>query len=250
MQLKGKVAVVTGAAHGIGRACVRKLHEHGATVALLDLDGDALAEAKREIGGHADRVLTLTLDLTNEADVIAAFQDIKLRLGPVDILVNNVGQGAREKASTFQASRKESWDFLLGVCLDTTILCTHQVIGDMQARKAGKIVNISSDSAFIGAKASAAYAAAKAGVIGFTRSLSREVAADLVTVNSVAPGYIRTRAMDLLPKEMSAKALTETPMGIFGEPDDIANAVLFFSSDMSRYVTGQTLIVNGGRWMN
>lgn len=250
MLVQDKVAVVTGSAHGIGLACARKLHDHGAKVVLLDLDGDALADAKREIGGGPDRMLTMTLDLTNEAAVINAFQDIRIKFGPVDILVNNVGQGAREKASTFQASKKESWDFLIGVCLDTTILCTHQVIGDMQARKGGKIVNISSDSAFIGAKASAAYAAAKAGVIGFTRSLSREVATDHVTVNSVAPGYIRTRAMDLLPKEMSNKALAETPMGIFGEPDDIANAVLFFSSDMSRYVTGQTLIVNGGRWMN
>ena len=100
------------------------------------------------------------------------------------------------------------------------------------------------------AKASAAYAAAKGGIISFTRSLARELAADRVNVNAIAPGYIKTRAMDLLPKHMSEKALTETPMGMFGEPEDIANAVLFFASDMSRYVTGQTLIVNGGRWMN
>jgi len=249
MMLNGKVAVVTGAAHGIGRASAKKLAAHGARVVLLDLDAEGLKEAQAEIAADA-QMLTIAADLLNHNQVINAFAEAKATFGPPDILVNNVGQGAREKASTFQASQKESWDFLIAICLQTTILCTHQVIGDMQFRKSGKVINISSDSALIGAKASAAYAAAKGGVISFTRSLAREVAADHVNVNAIAPGYIRTRAIDLLPKELSEKALKETPMAMFGEPEDIANAVLFFASDMSRYITGQTLIVNGGRWMN
>lgn len=248
MLLKDKVAVVTGGAHGIGRATAHRLAGEGALVAVLDRDADGLAECA--VGQAADRFVTIAVDLTDRPATTAAFAEIRTRLGACDVLVNNVGQGARERASSFRASEPSSWDFLLAVCLQTTIACTHEVIGDMQDRRSGKIVNIASDSAFIGAKASAAYAAAKSGVIGFTRSLSREVAAEGITVNAVAPGYIRTRAMDLLPKALSAKALTETPMGIFGEPEDIANAVLFFASDMSRYVTGQTLIVNGGRWMN
>ena len=246
--LKRKTAVVTGAAHGIGRATARLLAAQGARVALLDRDKTGLAKAVVDIGDA--QVLPLAADLLDESEVVGAFAEVKGQFGPVDILVNNVGQGAREKASSFQASSRESWDFLIDICLKTTIQCTHQVIADMQARKSGKIVNISSDSALIGAKASAAYAAAKGGVISFTRSLAREVAADRINVNAIAPGYIRTRALELLPKELSQKALAETPMNIFGEPDDIANAVLFFASDMSRYVTGQTLIVNGGRWMN
>jgi len=250
MLVKDKIAVITGAAHGIGRACAKALAENGARVALLDLDEAALGSAVAEIGRDPSRLLPVTVNMLDAEAVVAAFDRVKASLGPVDILVNNVGQGTREKASSFQVSQADSWDFLFSICLKTTILSTHQVIADMQARKSGKIVNISSDSAYIGAKASAAYAAAKGGVISFTRSLSREVAADHVNVNSIAPGYIKTRAMDQLPKELSAKALTETPMNMFGEPEDIANAVLFFSSEMSRYVTGQTLIVNGGRWMN
>ena len=112
------------------------------------------------------------------------------------------------------------------------------------------IVNIASDSAFIGSKSSAAYAAAKAGVIGFTRSLSRELAEFSITVNAIAPGYIKTRAMDQLPRAFVEKAIAETPLKRLGEPDDIAHAVAFFTSEQAGFVTGQTLIVNGGRWMN
>lgn len=248
--LEKRVAVVTGAANGIGRATAVMLASQGASVAILDIDRAGLDATAAIITAQGGQVLPVEVDLLQEQGVIDAFASSRLQLGPIDILVNNVGQGAREKASTFAASQKASWDFLIGICLDTTILCTHQVVAEMQQRKQGKIVNISSDSALIGAKASAAYAAAKGGIISFTRSLARELAADHVNVNAIAPGYIKTRAMDLLPKHMSEKALTETPMGMFGEPEDIANAVLFFASDMSRYVTGQTLIVNGGRWMN
>lgn len=250
MLLNDKIVVVTGAAHGIGRATAIKLAGEGAHVALFDLDEAGLTETANIVGVAGGRTLCTPVNLLQEDAVTAAFQRVRSALGPVDILVNNVGQGAREKASSFAASSKDSWDFLIAICLQTTIMCSHQVVADMQARKRGKIVNISSDSAMIGAKASAAYAAAKGGVISFTRSLSRELAADGINVNAVAPGYIRTRALELLPASLSRKALAETPMGMFGEPEDIANAVLFFASDMSRYVTGQTLIVNGGRWMN
>ena len=205
MLMQNNIAVVTGAAHGIGRAISRMLHSQGAEVVMMDRDGVGLAEAIDEIGGGG-RLHPVEADLRDAATVQRIFAELQARFGRVDALVNNVGQGARERASSFQASEPESWEFLIDICLMTTIRCTHQVIGGMIERKAGKIVNISSDSSFIGAKASAAYAAAKGGVNSFTRSLSREVAAQGITVNAVAPGYIRTRAQDALPPEMVERA--------------------------------------------
>ena len=247
-ELEGRTAVVTGAAHGIGRAIAHRLASEGACVVLMDRDAKGLKVALAEIG--RERATIVAVDLLDGDAVAAAFVTARDLLGVPEILVNNVGQGARERAVPFRDSTPDLWDFLIDICLKTTIACTRQVIGGMQDRGSGKIVNIASDSAYLGAKAAAAYAAAKNGVIGFTRSLAREVAADGISVNAVAPGYIRTRAQDNLPSEFVEKAIAETPMGRMGEPEDIARAVAFFAGPGSRYITGQSLIVNGGRWMN
>jgi acetoacetyl-CoA reductase/3-oxoacyl-[acyl-carrier protein] reductase len=250
MLVAGKIAVVTGPAHGIGRASALALAREGADVALLDIDAATLGDIAREIRAMGRRALAISGDLTNRETIIQSFARIRVELGDVDILVNNVGQSARERAAPFRSFDPALADFLIRLCLQVTMDCTQQVVGPMQDRNAGKIVNIASDSAYTGSKSAAPYAAAKAGVIGFTRSLAREVARHRITVNAIAPGWIRTRATDLLPPHMVEQAIAETPMGLLGAPEDIANAVLFFASDMSRYTTGQTLIVNGGRWMN
>jgi NAD(P)-dependent dehydrogenase (short-subunit alcohol dehydrogenase family) len=248
--LQGKIAAVTGAAQGIGRAIALRLARDGARVAVLDIDRELLRECSAEINLLGARSIALSVDLLDRVAVELAFKSIETQLGPVDILVNNVGQSARERAAPFWESDPALSDFLVRICLQTAIDCARQVVPSMRIRKTGKIVNISSDSAYIGSKSAAAYAAAKAGLIGFTRSLARELAPFSINVNALAPGYIKTRAMTLLPPDFIQKAVAETPLGFMGEPDDIANAVSFFVSEQSRYITGQSLIINGGRWMN
>ncbi len=249
MWLEGKTTVVTGAAGGIGRACAAAYARSGGRVALLDLDNAALDEVASDLRSAGAQVLPVEVDLMSTSDVQNAFAQIERAFGPVDVLLNNVGRSARSGASTFRNSREQSWDEMIGICLKTALVCTHQVIGSMQDRRYGRIVNIASDAAYIGSLSSAAYAAAKGGVIGFTHSLAREVAGDGVTVNSVAPGPTRTRAARELPADVVDRLVKGIPAGAMCEPEDIANAVLFLSTDQSRYVTGQTLMVNGGRWM-
>ena len=247
MDLSNNHALVTGAGQGIGRAIALGLVDAGANVSALDLDQAALDETVSMRPAGAIRGIGVDL-LDPEATAIAitAARDAG---GPVDILVNNVGQGAREKASCFIESDPAHWDFMIDICLKTTIRCTHLILPDMTERGTGKIVNISSDSAYFGARASAVYAAAKNGVIGFTRSLARELANQGISVNAVAPGYIQTRAMDRLPTELIDKARADTPMGKLGTPEDVARMVVFLVGEGSNFVTGQTIIVNGGRWM-
>jgi 2-hydroxycyclohexanecarboxyl-CoA dehydrogenase len=245
-----KVVAVSGAAQGIGRAIALRLAEEGNDLALLDLDGDGIETVAAEIAARGRRALPLRTDMLDRAAIKASFAKLGAALGPVDILVNNVGQSAREKAAPFWEADGELADFLVRICLHTAMDAAREVVPAMRERGSGRIINIASDSAFIGSKSSAAYAAAKAGVIGFTRSLARELAEYRITVNAIAPGYIRTRAMDQLPKEFVEKAIAETPLGFLGEPEDVAEAVAYFAGDRAGYVTGQTLIVNGGRWMN
>jgi len=249
-RIHGKVAAVTGAAHGIGRAIALRLAAEGAEVALLDIDGGALQSLAGEIEALGRSSRTVEADMLDRSAVAAAFAAVAADLGPVDVLVNNVGQSARERAAPFWEAGPELADFLVRICLHTAMDACREVVPAMRERRSGRIVNIASDSAFMGSKSAAAYAAAKAGVIGFTRSLSRELAEYRITVNAIAPGYVRTRAMEQLPASFVAQAIAETPLHCLGEPEDVAHAAAFFASAQAGFVTGQTLIVNGGRWMN
>ena len=248
-RLSGRIAVVTGAANGIGRASALRLAREGAHLAVVDREGEALHAVERaieELGGPA---LAITADWTDAVAVGEAFAAIRRRFGRIDILFNNVGQSARERASEFHMSEEETWRFVIEVSLLTTMRATRLAVEEMRARKSGRIVNMSTESAFYGDVGFVDYAAAKMGVVGFTRSLARELAPYQINVNAVCPGAIRTRAHDRLPVEVIDRVRTSVPMGYVAEPEDVAGVVAFLASDDARYITGQSILIDGGRWM-
>jgi acetoacetyl-CoA reductase/3-oxoacyl-[acyl-carrier protein] reductase len=248
-KLEDRIAVVTGAANGIGRASALRLAREGADLAMLDVERNALEIVAAEIRAGGRRALALEVDCTVEAAVAQAFDRIDATYGRVDILFNNVGQSARERASEFWQSVPDTWRFVVGVSLFPAMLCTRQVVGQMRERGAGKIINMSSASAFFGDSGLVDYSAAKMGIVGFTRALARELAPFHVNVNAVCPGAIRTRAHERLPPEVIDKIRYGVPMGYIAEPEDVAGVVAFLASEDSRYVTGQSLLIDGGRWM-
>lgn len=246
-QFKGRVAVVTGGANGIGRAISLAFAQEGADVAILDREADPLGETAELVRAEGVRALPLVGDLTDREQVASLFAKVKVDLGPVDMLTNNVGQTARENYSEFYLAKPETLEFVVGVSLMTTLMCSRQVVNDMRERRSGKIVSISSDSAMNGDIGTVDYAAAKSGVLGFTRALARELGPFRINVNAVCPGPTNTRAMQRIPKDAYDRAKNAIPLGELSEPEDIANAVVFLSSEKSRFITGQTLMVNGGR---
>jgi NAD(P)-dependent dehydrogenase (short-subunit alcohol dehydrogenase family) len=248
-RLSGRIAVVTGAANGIGRASALRLAREGAHLAVVDREGEALHAGGRAIEGLGREALAITADWTDAVAVREAFAAIRHRFGRIDILFNNVGQSARERASEFHMSEEETWRFVIEVSLLTTMRASRLAVEEMRARKSGRIVNMSTESAFYGDVGFVDYAAAKMGVVGFTRSLARELAPYQINVNAVCPGAIRTRAHDRLPKEVIDRVRTSVPMGYVAEPEDVAGVVAFLASDDARYITGQSILIDGGRWM-
>jgi NAD(P)-dependent dehydrogenase (short-subunit alcohol dehydrogenase family) len=201
------------------------------------------------IEGLGRQALALTADWTDAVAVREAFAAIRRRFGRIDILFNNVGQSARERATEFHMSEEETWRFVIEVSLLTTMRASRLAVEEMRARKSGRIVNMSTESAFYGDVGFVDYAAAKMGVVGFTRSLARELAPYQINVNAVCPGAIRTRAHDRLPVEVIDRVRTSVPMGYVAEPEDVAGVVAFLASDDARYITGQSILIDGGRWM-
>jgi NAD(P)-dependent dehydrogenase (short-subunit alcohol dehydrogenase family) len=248
-RLSGRIAVVTGAANGIGRASALRLAREGAHLAVVDREGDALQEVGSAIEGLGGPALAITADWTDAVAVREAFAAIRRRFGRIDILFNNVGQSARERATEFHMSEEETWRFVIEVSLLTTMRASRLAVEEMRARKSGRIVNMSTESAFYGDVGFVDYAAAKMGVVGFTRSLARELAPYQINVNAVCPGAIRTRAHDRLPVEVIDRVRTSVPMGYVAEPEDVAGVVAFLASDDARYITGQSILIDGGRWM-
>ena len=248
-RMTATVAVVTGGAHGIGRASALALAREGVSVALVDVEADALDRTVAEIAASGTTARGYVANCVDEALVERTFQQVVSDLGEVGILLNNVGGSAKERSREFHEQTSDVWREIVGQCLLATMTCSRQVVPAMRRRGYGKIINIASDSALIGDVGQTEYAAAKMGVIGFTRSLARELAPFAVNVNAVCPGVTRTRALERLRPEILKAAEDRIPMKRAGEPEEIAHAVAFLASSHSDYITGQSLLVDGGRWM-
>jgi 3-oxoacyl-[acyl-carrier protein] reductase len=241
--LKGKGALVTGASGGIGKAIAKALHAQGATVAISGTNKEKLDALATELG---DRVFVLPCDLRDRAAVAKLGEEAEKALGQVDILVNNAGI---THDNLFMRMKDEEWDEVIAVNLTSVFVLIRTILRNMMRRRYGRIVNIASISGVLGNPGQPNYAASKAGLVGMTKSLAREVSARGITANCIAPGFISTPMTDALtPKQVEAIAAA-IPAQKFGKPEDIAAAVVFLASDEAGYITGETMHINGGMVM-
>ena len=249
MKLTDRVAIVTGAARGIGRAIALGLAEEGANLVVCDLDTQPLDEVAGEVKAIGRQVLASRTDVTRSGDVNALVDAALDRFGAIDILVNNAGGSARERSTAFHESSEEVWDLVIARNLKSTLLCTRAVINHMMDRRSGKIINMGSTVGIVGGAGVVDYSAAKAGVIGFTKALAREVKQYEINVNVVAPGLIDTEAHRQIPSDIIEDVKRRIEVTRAGTPEDIAKMVLFLSSEDASYVTGHVFVVDGGGWI-
>lgn len=247
MRFSDKVAIITGAGRGIGKAIARRLASEGAKVAVGDIDREAGEETAEEIrNDYQGQAIAVYVDVTNEDSVNAMVEEVIKRFGKVDILVNNAGI---TKDSLLLRMSEEDWDRVIAVDLKSVFLCTKGVIKHMIRQRYGRIVNISSVIGLRGNVGQTNYGAAKAGIIGFTKSAARELAGRNITVNAVAPGYIATEMTERLPEEVKEQMLRQVPLGHPGQPEDVAGVVAFLCSEEASYITGEIIRVDGGMAM-
>ncbi|MGQ0805740.1 MAG: SDR family NAD(P)-dependent oxidoreductase [Actinomycetota bacterium] len=245
MGLDGQTAFVTGGGSGIGAATARRLALDGARVVVADIDVDGADKVAAETGGEA-----VPLDVKDVASVRDAVAAGERAIGPIDILINNAGT---DRFAFFVDTNEDTWDHVLGVNLRGTLACTHAVLPGMQERHTGVIVNVASEAGVVGTLAGATYAASKAGIIGFTKSIAREAARYGVRCNAVAPGPIDTPLLNGAVEASGARGdafrqgmIDATAMARLGTPDEVAGAIAFLVSDDASFVTGHTLAVSGG----
>jgi 3-oxoacyl-[acyl-carrier protein] reductase len=246
MKLKGRVALVTGASQGIGRACALALAREGATVAVAARNREKLDEVVSAITGAGGSAAAFVIDVADEEQIKVGIKAAIAQFGKIDILVNNAGV---TRDQLLMRMKRADWDVVLNTNLTSAYLCMQQVIGSMLKQRWGRIINITSVFGQMGQAGQANYAASKAGLIGLTLAMAREVASRNITCNAVAPGCIETSMTAVLSDEFKENAVKSSPLGRVGSPEDVANAVRFLASDEASYITGHVLSVNGGLLM-
>jgi 3-oxoacyl-[acyl-carrier protein] reductase len=244
--VSGRIAFITGASQGIGRACALALAEGGAAIALAARNQEKLAHVAHEIEAKGGKAAAFRMDVGSEDEVKAAIKAAIDHFGKIDILVNNAGV---TKDTLLLRMKRADWDNVIQTNLSGAFFCTQAAVSSMLKQRWGRIINITSVFGQTGQAGQANYAASKAGLIGFTMAMAREVASRNITVNAVAPGFIETAMTDNLSAELKAKASEAIPLGRPGTDMDVAHAVRYLASEEAGYVTGHVLKVNGGMLM-
>ena len=244
--LKGKVAIVTGSAGGIGGATVRRFAEEGCKVVVTDILGDKLDNLVEELKNSGAETIAIKADITNLQEAEAVAQAAIDRFGQIDILANVVGGAIGAEIGPFADSRKEVWDKIINLNLYGAINCTRAVVNHMIERRSGKIVSIASIAGMFGQSGTADYSAAKAGIIGFTKALAKELGQYGINVNAISPGIIGTARVLAFPEDFKQNIIQRVFLKRLGKPEDIANLIAFLASDEAGYITGETIVVDGG----
>ena len=246
MDFKGQVAIITGGGRGIGRAIAEGLAKKGVNLAIADINPDTAAETASALALFGIRTTGVKLDVSSSEEVKKVFDNVRKEFNRIDILINNAGI---TKDGLMIRMKEEDWDTVMAINLKGVFLCSKDAIRDMSQRRYGRIVNISSVAAFMGNPGQANYSASKAGIMGLTKTASKEYASRGITVNAVAPGFITTAMTDVLPENVKEEMRKLIPLGRFGTIEDVANAVIFLASPEAGYITGQVIHVNGGMYM-
>ena len=246
MTLSGKIALVTGAAQGIGRDIALGLAADGAEVAICDVNLEAAQKTAGDIEAMGRKSLALKANVASSADVTAMIDEVVEKFGRIDILVNNAGI---TRDGLILRMKDEDWDLVLSINLKGAFLCTKSALKYMSKQRSGTIINIASIVGAMGNAGQANYVASKAGLIGLTKTIAREYSNRNVTANAVAPGFIDTAMTQALSEQVRADLAKQIPLGRLGSSEDVANAVRFLASPAAAYITGQVIHVNGGMYM-
>ena len=246
MALSGRVALVTGASQGIGRTCALRLAKDGAALAVVARNQEKLNELVSEINAAGGKAAAFALDVADEEQVKSTVKAAIAQFGKIDILVNNAGI---TRDQLVMRMKRADWDAVLQTNFTSAYLCIQQVIGSILKQRWGRIINVTSVFGQMGQAGQANYAASKAGLIGLTMAIAREVGSRTITCNAVAPGFIETAMTAGLGDEFKQAAIKQIPLGRVGSPEDVASAVAFLASEEASYITGHVLNVNGGMLM-